>query len=144
MRNSRIALTAALGATAATAHAETDAWNLLEQIQIKELVTETSYEVQKTYPSNMDTIGKDIKISGYAVPMYPGDQVTELLLVSDMGLCPLCGNSEHGANLQVTLAEPISVIDESQRIVLRGDLIPVRDPETWQAAILKNARIVTQ
>jgi hypothetical protein len=61
-----------------------------------------------------------------------------------MGLCPLCGNGGHSANLQITLAEPIEVLDETQRIQLVGDLPPVLDPQTWQAANLKNARIITQ
>lgn len=148
MCKQRIALAAAMTTAAASAAtgaiAETDAWTLLEQIEIKEIVTDTSYEVRKTFPAQMSTLGEGIKISGYAVPMYPGEKIKDLILVSDMGLCPLCGNSGHGANLQITLEEPIEVLDESQRIELVGDLTPVTDPETWQAAILKNARIVTR
>ncbi|MDC0738624.1 hypothetical protein N6L24_10050 [Cognatishimia sp. SS12] len=149
MLTSRFALAAALGTTAATAQAETsgtttDAWTLLEQIKVTEIITETSYEVKKSYPGDLQELGRDIEISGYAVPMYPGSEITELLLVSDMGLCPLCGNSEHGANLQIVLAEPITQLDETKRIVLRGDLAPVLDPETWQAAIMRNAKIILQ
>lgn len=143
MCNRKIALAAAMTSVAAGAQAETDTWTLLEQIEIEEIVTDTSYEVRKTFPSQMSMTGQSVEITGYAVPMYAGEEVTDLILVSDMGLCPLCGNSGHSANLQVTLAEPITVLDESKRIQLVGDLTPVLDPETWQAAILKNARIVT-
>ena len=143
MCNRKIALAAAMTSVAAGAQAETDTWTLLEQIEIEEIVTDTSYEVRKTFPSQMSMTGQSVEITGYAVPMYAGKEVTDLILVSDMGLCPLCGNSGHSANLQVTLAEPITVLDESKRIQLVGDLTPVLDPETWQAAILKNARIVT-
>lgn len=140
----KISLAAAMTSAATGLHAETDAWTLLEQIQIEEIVTETTYEVRKTFPAQMSEVGEGFQISGYAVPMYPGEKITDLILVSDMGLCPLCGNGGHSANLQITLAEPIEVLDETQRIQLVGDLTPVLDPETWQAAILKNARIITQ
>lgn len=142
MQTSRIALAAAFGTTATLATAETDAWTLLEQISIEEIVTETDYEVKKTFPAGMEEKGQGIEISGYAFPMLPGETIRELILVSDMGLCPLCGSGDHGANLQVTLAEPITMIDETKRITLRGNLRAVTDPETWQAAILKDAQIV--
>ena len=143
MQTRRVALYAALGTTTCTlAHADTDAWSLLEQIQIEEIVTETTYEVKKTFPEQMEEQGAGIEISGYAFPMLPGETIRELILVSDMGLCPLCGNGDHGANLQVTLAEPITTFDETKRITLKGNLKAVTDPETWQAAILKDAQII--
>jgi hypothetical protein len=67
-----------------------------------------------------------------------------LILVSDKGLCPLCGSAEHGASLQITLADPIETFDESRRMTLRGALTPVTDPETWQSAILENATILVE
>lgn len=147
MQTSKLAIFAAVGGTFTTgatfAQADTDAWQLLEEIQIKEVITETTYEVQKTFPEQMEERGEDILISGYAFPMLPGETIRELILVSDMGLCPLCGNGDHGANLQITLAEPITTFDESTRITLRGNLKAITDPETWQAAILKDARIIS-
>jgi hypothetical protein len=146
MQTSKFALFAAMGSAIGTgatvAQADTDAWQLLEEIKINEIVTETTYEVQKTFPERMEERGEGILISGYAFPMLPGETIRELILVSDMGLCPLCGNGDHGANLQVTLAEPITTFDESTRITLRGNLKAVTDPETWQAAILKDAQII--
>jgi hypothetical protein len=149
MQTSKFALFAAMGTavgtTATFAQAETtDAWQLLEEVKIKEIVTETTYEVQKTFPEKMEERGKDILISGYAFPMLPGETIKELILVSDMGLCPLCGNGDHGANLQVTLAEPITNFDESIRITLRGNIKAVTDPETWQSAIMEDATIVVE
>jgi len=144
MCHRKIALAAAMTSAAGALHAETDAWTLLEQIEIEEIVTETSYEVRKTFPDQMSKVSQGIKIAGYAVPMFAGEKVKDLILVSDMGLCPLCGNAGHSANLQIELEEPITVLDETKRIELVGDLTPVLDPETWQAAILKNARIVTR
>ncbi|WP_370228784.1 hypothetical protein [Cognatishimia sp.] len=149
MQTSKFALYAAMGSaigtTASLAQAETtDAWQLLEEIKIKEIMTETTYEVQKTFPEQMEERGEGILISGYAFPMLPGETISELILVSDMGLCPLCGNGDHGANLQIKLAEPITNFDESIRITLRGNIKAVTDPETWQAAVMEDAQIIVQ
>ena len=73
-----------------------------------------------------------------------GAMVQDLILMSDMGSCPMRGSLDHGANLQVVLNNAIPAFEEGTRLSLRGTLVPVTDPETWQAAILQNARIVTQ
>ncbi|GAA6163147.1 hypothetical protein NBRC116590_08510 [Pelagimonas sp. KU-00592-HH] len=138
-----IAIAAAFAAAyGSTAHA--DAWQILDQIEIEEIVTETSYEVRKTFPEALQQGALDVEITGYAVPALPGEAIRELILVSDMGLCPLCGSAEHGASLQITLADPIETFDESRRMTLRGALTPVTDPETWQSAILENATILVE
>lgn len=142
MSVSRTALMSALTVSTGFAHAGTDAWTLLEQIQIKEIVTETTYEVQKQWPEGMEELGRDIKITGFAAAMIPGEMVQDIILVSDMGLCPLCGNGGHSANLQIKLAEPIPYFEEGTKLTLQGDLRKVLDPETWQSAILENARLV--
>lgn len=145
MQTSRYAFAAIFGATATAAAAQPeDAWHLLNQIGIEEIVTETSYEVRKTYPAGIENGVQGFEITGYAAPMIPGDMVRDLILVSYMGLCPLCGSADHGANLQVTLAQPVAMTDEMQRITLRGTLNRVDDPETWQAVILQDAEIVAR
>ncbi|MCH2251293.1 MAG: hypothetical protein MK042_16025, partial [Cognatishimia sp.] len=63
MQAGKLALFATMGSAMCTgatvAHAETtDAWQLLEEIKIKEIVTETTYEVQKTFPEKMEERGK--------------------------------------------------------------------------------------
>lgn len=124
-----------------------EVWDLLSQIQIEELVTETSYRVNKTWPEGFDSTIENTRITGYAVPMFPGvpgDSVKDLILTSDIGLCPLCGSPDHGATLQVTLAEPIIGFEEGQRIALTGTLQRVEDTETWQAARLTGARVISQ
>ncbi|MCW8843326.1 MAG: hypothetical protein OQK00_07930 [Rhodobacteraceae bacterium] len=146
MSISRLALAAALGSTAHAATAETaapkDVWQVLDQIEIEEVITETSYEVRKTFPEALRKGALEIEITGYAVPALPGDTIRELILVSDMGLCPLCGGTDHGASLQVALNDTIPTFEESRRVTLRGTLSAVTDPETWQAAILENATII--
>ena len=132
----------ALGVLAQSGHAGTDTWSLLKQIDISETVTETTYEVKKTFPTELRDGAIEVEITGYAVPRIPGDTVQDIILVSDMGLCPFCGSLDHGGNLQVLLENDIPSFEDGQRMTLRGTLEPVTDPETWQAAILKNARIV--
>jgi len=135
---------AALTPLALPAAAETDAWHMLSQIEINEIVTDTTYEVQKSYPGALSQGAVEIEITGYAVPRLPGDMVQDLILMSDMGNCPLCGSFDHGTNLQVLLTEAMPSFDETQRLSIRGTLTPVTDPETWQAVILKDARVITR
>ena len=143
MRNSStLALTTVLGATAGAAQAESDPWALLSQIEIEEIVTETSYEVRKVFPAAIENGIEVFDITGYAVPLSPEGEVRELMLVADMGDCPFCGSSEHGGSLMVQLAEPLAGLEEGQRITLRGALEAVTDPETWQAAVMKGARLI--
>lgn len=149
MQTSKVALCAALGTVTGSisglpAFAQVDVWQILEQIQIEEIVTETTYEVKKSIPDALDAGIEGVEITGYAVPMIPGETVQELLLVSDMGLCPLCGNGDHNATLQVVLANPIPGFEEGAKLTLRGDLLAVKDPETWQAAILQDAQLIAQ
>ncbi len=144
---SRLALTAGLSATAVTAmglpaFAETSGWDLLKGISIEEIVTEDSYEVKKTIPDRLQNGIQGMELTGYVVPLSPGADITDLVLVSDMGLCPLCGSGDHGASVQVTLNTPLQGFVEGARVTFKGDMMPVTDPETWQAAILTNAEVV--
>ncbi|MFW2542178.1 hypothetical protein ACN2XU_06020 [Primorskyibacter sp. 2E107] len=141
MKTSPLALLAALGATGAAAE-KPDTWDLLGQIEIDEVVTETSYTVNKRFPAAIGEAPQTVTISGYAAPALPGDLVKELMLVADMGTCPFCGSLDHGAALMVTLAEPIASLDESRRITLQGTLKRVTDPETWQAVVMEDATIL--
>ncbi|MBZ8119686.1 hypothetical protein KUD11_13640 [Roseovarius sp. LXJ103] len=145
MKPHHIALSAAaLTPFALPAVAESDPWQLLNQITVDEIVTETSYAVQKTYPSALSEGAIEVEITGYAVPRLPGDMVQDLILMSDMGNCPLCGSFDHGTNLQVLLSEAMPAFDEGTRVSFVGTLTPVTDPETWQTVILKDARVITR
>jgi len=146
MKPIKLTITTAAATLCANAgYAETDVWQLLDQIEIQEIVTETTYEVRKSYPAALaQGNGIDVEISGYATPALPGDLVQELLLVSDMGLCPLCGSLDHGATLLVNLADAIPVIEDGSRITLSGTLVPVTDPETWRSVVLQDAKIKAQ
>ncbi|MCG3266480.1 hypothetical protein [Yoonia sp. I 8.24] len=139
---SSLALGAALITSGTVTWAQSDDWDLLRGIAITETVTDTSYRVDKTFPAAIENGREGMVLTGYVVPITPGTDVRELILVSDMGFCPFCGDPNHGASVQVMLDTPISGLEEGTRITLRGDMTPVRDPQTWNAAILENAVIV--
>ena len=67
--SSTLALTTALGATAGAAQAESDPWALLSQIEIEEIVTETSYEVRKVFPADEHAAVAISGTAGLAVDM---------------------------------------------------------------------------
>lgn len=137
------ALITALGTGTVTPALAEDGWALLSAIEIEEIVTETTYEVRKTFPETLAEGRSGMELTGYAFPISTGSEVRQVMLVSDMGLCPLCGSGEHGASVEVTLAEPLMGLEDGARVTLRGDMRPVRDPETWQSAVLENAAIVS-
>lgn len=119
-----------------------DPWDLLSQIEIEEIITATTYEVRKVFPAALENGIEVFDITGYVVPMTDGPTVSEFILVSDIGFCPYCGSLDHGAALQVSLASPIDSLEEGSRITLRGSLETVTDPETWQATVMRDARVI--
>ncbi|WP_421704608.1 hypothetical protein [Aliiroseovarius sp.] len=136
------ALYVAMAGAAGPAFGETDPWALLSAVEIEEIVTETRYEVRKSFPEQLEQGISDFRISGYAMPMEAGASVRQVMLVSDMGSCPFCGQADHGITLMVELDEPISTFDEGTRLSLVGDLEAVTDPDTWQSAVMRHARVV--
>lgn len=135
-----LALTApmTIGASVAWADDSAAQWDLLSQIEIEEIVTDTSYEVRKVFPSAIENGVEQFDISGYLVPLNEGAEISDFILISDMGFCPFCGSPEHGTSLQVSMADPIA-FEEGKRVTLRGALETVTDPETWQTTLLNNA-----
>ena len=137
----RRALIPLVALPAAPAMADTDttetAWHILNQITFDERATETSYSVHKTFPAEIEGGDPAFEVSGYAVPMDAEGR--EFMLVPDIADCPFCGSSDHGVTVNVSMATPQPGLDEGQRIVLRGALVPVHDPETWQSVILTDA-----
>lgn len=114
-------------------------WDLLAAIEVEEIITDTTYEVRKVFPSALENGVEQFDISGYLVPLADGAEISDFILISDMGFCPFCGSPEHGTSLQVSMADPIA-FEEGKRITLRGALETVTDPETWQTTVLTDAR----
>ena len=117
-------------------------WDLLREIEIKEELTETSYSAQKNFPAAMKDGIAQFDLTGYVVLLWSEGDISEFMLISDMGFCPFCGNPEHGTALQVQLQTPNTTVQDGQRITVRGALEPVYDPETSQAARLVEAKIL--
>lgn len=140
---STLALGAAFMSSTTGVWAQSNDWDLLRGIEITETVTDTSYRVDKSFPAEIRNGRAGMVLTGYVVPITPGAEVHELILVSDMGFCPFCGDPDHGASVQVLLDTPVTGLEEGARITLRGDMSPVHDPQTWNAAVLNNAVIVS-
>lgn len=132
----------ATGAATTPTLANDDPWAVLSNIQIEEIIEGNSYRAVKTYPAEIENGVEKFAITGYAVPLTldPTKPTAQLMLVSDMGDCPFCGSSEHAGQLQVDLEDPI-LIEEGQRLSVVGSLELIHDPETWQSAIMRGARI---
>ena len=146
MKSSRtLSVSAAALASASPALAEridSPAWDALAAIQIEEIVTDTSYEVRKIFPVEIKDGVEQFDITGYAVPLGDTANVREFMIVSDMGFCPFCGDPEHGTALQVTLTEPLPFVEEGMRLTLRGSLETIKDSQTWQSAIMRDAVVI--
>jgi hypothetical protein len=140
---SLIALTAPLTLAAVSVWADetTKSWELLSAIKVEEIVTDTTYEVRKIFPTEIKNGIDQFDITGYIVPLTDEPNISNFILVSDMA-CPFCGSPEHGTSLQVKMTNPLKGFEEGTRITLRGALQAVTDPETWQTTIMINARIL--
>ena len=121
---------------------DSPAWDALAAIEIEEIITDTSYEVRKVFPSEIKDGVAQFDITGFAVPLGETSNVREFMIVSDMGFCPFCGNPEHGTALQVSLAEPLPFVEEGMRLSLRGSLETIKDSQTWQSAIMRDAIVI--
>ncbi|MEM1152038.1 MAG: hypothetical protein AAGI03_16080 [Pseudomonadota bacterium] len=62
------------------------------------------------------------EMTGYVALVRSAAEVSEFMLVSDMGVCPWCGEAGHGVALEVQLAGPTVDLEDGQRITVRGVL----------------------
>lgn len=142
-RTLTVSATALAAATPGMAETvDSAAWDALAAIEIEEIMTETTYEVRKIFPAEIRDGVERFDITGFAVPLGETENVRDFMIVSDIGFCPFCGDPQHGTALQVTLAEPIPFIEEGMRLSLRGSLETIKDEQTWQSAIMRDAVIV--
>lgn len=117
-------------------------WDLLKSIGLEEIVTESSYEVRKSFPDRLENPVEGFSLTGFVVPLWNEGEIKDFILVSDMGFCPFCGDPEHGTAVQVELDIPQSELEEGMRITVQGVLEPVLDPETMQTVRLVRAAVV--
>ncbi|MEM7489845.1 MAG: hypothetical protein AAF390_12065 [Pseudomonadota bacterium] len=124
---------------AAGAETVGDGWHLLGQIEVIEHETETSWSVTKRFPAQLEGGADTFEISGYLIPVGWEEETRDFMLVSDLGQCPFCGSGDHGTSIEVRLADPLPVTEESRHATLRGALHTVTDPQTMQAVIMTDA-----
>lgn len=122
--------------------AGTDGWDLIRSVETEEIITDTSYEVRKIFPSELKDGIEQFDLTGYVVLLWADENVQEFMLISDMGFCPFCGDPEHGTALQVSLTDPAAKLEEGARITVRGALEAVTDAETTQTTRLVAATIL--
>lgn len=142
-RSLTVSATALAAASPAMAEQiDSAAWDALAAIEIEEIMTDTTYQVRKIFPAEIKDGVAQFDITGFAVPLGDTSNVRDFMLVSDIGFCPFCGDPEHGTALQVTLAEPLDFVEEGMRLSLRGSLETIKDDQTWQSAIMRDAVVV--
>ncbi|MEL6913436.1 MAG: hypothetical protein AAFP13_02935 [Pseudomonadota bacterium] len=77
-------------------------------------------------PVARDAGGEIYEVTGFLHLVKVSAEVSEFILVSDMGVCPWCGGADHGTALEVQLADPAARLEHGQRITVRGQLEDVR------------------
>ena len=119
-------------------------WDLLQNIKITEEVVDGELQKVKLYPVRMRDGISEYELTGYVRKVTrPRKEFETFYLISDMGFCPWCGSLDHGAAVQVNLAEAILDLEDGDRITVRGALAPVADPEDDDYAALHKAEIVS-
>ena len=122
--------------------AEPAAWELISKIEIKEIETESRWLVKKSYPEALRAQADSFQIRGFYVPVEAQAYVKSFLLVPDPADCPFCGNGGYGLSLEVHVSKPMPDIAEGTDITVAGRLELVDSDETYQAVILREARLV--
>lgn len=142
LRNATAIGIVAFAAPASQAIANDAGWALLKTIGLEEIVTETSYEVRKSFPEELTEPVEGFSLTGFVVPLWDEGGIKNFILVSDMGFCPFCGDPEHGTAVQVELDAADPTLEEGMRITVTGLLEPVHDPETMQSVRLVGASVI--
>lgn len=119
---------------------DSPAWDLLAQVQVTEVERDGIWTVVKTFaPSLSAANGTQITISGYVVPLSPGEVLTQIVLVRDPADCPFCGGG-YGPVLEVELDLGLHDMPEFSRLTVTGKLVLDASGETTQAYRLVAAR----
>lgn len=121
------------------------AWRLIASVEVREEVEGNAYKAVKTYPDAlMEAASQPFTIQGYYVPVEAQAYVTTFLVVEDPADCPYCGsNSGYGPALEVHMSKPMPDLPEASLIRVQGRLVLNRDPETFQALVMRDAVLIT-
>lgn len=80
-----------------------------------------------------------VEIGGFFVPISAEAYIETFLLVQDPADCPFCGNGVYGPIVEVRMRHPLPDLPEFAPLSLRGDLVLIDDPETFQVYRLDDA-----
>lgn len=114
-------------------------WDLIGRIEVEERIDGDRYMVMKRFPPELDGGAPVFEISGFLYPAGFEAETTEFILVPEAGMCPFCGSPDHGTAIAVSMADPMPSVEGTSRVVLRGTLHAVTDPETFQAVVMTGA-----
>lgn len=124
------------------AGAEPAAWELISKIEITEVEKDDQWQVKKSYPDALRAQADSFRIRGFYVPVEAQAYVKSFLLVPDPADCPFCGNGGYGLSLEVHVSKAMPDMAEGTDITVEGRLELVESDETYQAVILRDARLV--
>ena len=129
---------ATLTSLAVPAAAETG-WDLLAKIEIKEVITATTFEAHKTFPEELKAQADSFEISGYFVPVLPQGYQSQFLLVPAPEDCPFCGSGGYGPTLEVHVKRPLPDLPEFSELTVSGRLEFEESTDTYQAVRMVDA-----
>ena len=118
-----------------------DAWALLESIEVAEEGYGEDWKAVKYFPPEVLAAAEDFEIAGYLVPVYAEAELKHLVLVPWPTNCPFCGTAGagYGPLIEVTLKRGITGVAEGSLLRVRGKLEFIESPDTLQAYKLVDA-----
>ena len=115
-------------------------WRLLAEVEIEEVIDGLDWRAEKTFPDALRAAaGQAFEIAGFFVPVTAEAYTRTFLLVQDPADCPFCGSGGYGPVVEVHMRHPLPDMPEFSPLSLRGDLILIDDPETFQLYRLEDA-----
>lgn len=115
-------------------------WRLLAEVEIKEVIDGLDWRAEKTFPDALVAAAEqEFEIGGFFIPVSAEAYIETFLLVQDPADCPFCGNGGYGPVVEVHMRHPLPDMPEFSPLSLRGDLVLIDDPETFQTYRLDDA-----
>ncbi|MEM1232525.1 MAG: hypothetical protein AAGH70_00235 [Pseudomonadota bacterium] len=72
-------------------------------------------------PADLEAADASSEVTGKVFLTRADAEVSEFILVSDMGFCPWCGSADHGIAVEVQLDEPLA-LEHGAQITVSGAL----------------------
>ena len=115
-------------------------WRLLAAVEITEIIDGLNWRAEKSFPDALRAAAEEsFEIGGFLVPISAEAYIETFLLVQDPADCPFCGTGGYGPVVEVWMRHPLPDMPEFTQLSLRGDLVLIDDPETFQTYRLEDA-----